>query len=50
MIETILYALAALTGIALATGVAAIVAGFLAYWIAFVAALGWHAAAELHKH
>lgn len=50
MIETVVYILAGLTGIAIVTGVAAIVAGFLAYWVAIAAAIGWHIAAELHKH
>lgn len=50
MIETIAYAILTLFGIALGTGVAAVVAGFVAFWIWLAAAFGWELAKSmLHR-
>lgn len=50
MIETIGYAILTLFGIALGIGIAAVVAGFVAFWIWLAAVFGWELAkATLEK-
>lgn len=47
MLELITYAILTLAGIALGTLAAAVVVGFLGYWIALAAMVGWKFAEKL---
>lgn len=47
MLELVTYGILTLAGIALGTLAAAVVGGFLAYWIALAAMVGWKYAADL---
>ncbi len=47
MLETIVYVVLALFGMALGVVVAALVVGFFAYWVVLAAMLGWKFAESL---
>lgn len=49
MFETIGYAILTAFGIALGTGLAALVAGFVAFWIWLAATFGWELAKAMLK-